>query len=106
MSVQETIPKTILLSQCVCAASPWYKPFHRSFRAACYLVSHALVAIIIIALITLIQRVLIADGNPLLFDVCPLRYIFDAVDVTILGVFMWFGTLEAIETFKGHEHAH
>ena len=80
--------------------SPWYRPFRRAIWPACYLIAHAVVAILLIGVITLVQHVLRLDGDPKLFDVIPLRYIFDVVDVAILVLFLIFGTLEGVQVFK------
>ena len=79
---------------------PWHRPFVRAFRAGSYLVSHALLALLLIGLISLVQRALNWDGNPKLFDILPLRYIFDAIDLLILTAFMIFGTIEATQIFR------
>jgi hypothetical protein len=64
------------------------------------LVAHFLVAVSLVTLSALAQKWLLVEGDPHLFDVCPVRYIFDAIDVIMLALFMVFGTLEAIEAFK------
>jgi hypothetical protein len=84
--------------------APWYRPFKKAFRSFCYLLAHTLVAVTIIAVIEAIRAVIEWFGNPKLFDFLPLRYIFDAVDVSILTVFLIFGTAEAIREFKGDEN--
>jgi hypothetical protein len=83
--------------------TPWYYPFKKAFRSGCYLVAHALVAFLIIGLSEAIKRALLWDGDPKLFDFVPLRYIFDAVDIGILAVFLIFGTIEAIRVFRENE---
>lgn len=90
------------LGHCFMAA-PWYRPFKKAFRSGCYLVAHAMVAFLIIGLSEAIKRVLLWDGDPELFDLVPLRYIFDAVDIGILAVFLFFGTKEAIQVFRENE---
>jgi hypothetical protein len=83
--------------------APWYRPFRKAFRSGCYLAAHAVEAFLIIGLIAAIQRALIWDGDPRLFDVVPLRYPFDAVDIGILAAFLIFGTREAMHAFRGDE---
>jgi hypothetical protein len=78
----------------------WYRPLRRAIWPACYLVAHALVALLIIGLISFIQYVLKFDGDPKLFDVVPLRYLFDVMDIAILLLFLVFGTLEGIQVFR------
>lgn len=81
----------------------WSYPFKKAFKAACYLVAHFLVATLIIAMMAGVQHVLALDGDPKLFDFCPVRYIFDGVDIAILAVFVVFGTKEAIEVFREND---
>jgi hypothetical protein len=83
--------------------APWSRPFKKAFRSGCYLVAHAMVAILIIGLIAAIKRALMWDGDPKLFDFFPLRYIFDAADIGILAVFLIFGTIEAIQVFREND---
>lgn len=84
-------------------AAPWYRPFKNAFRSGCYLLAHALVAIMLIGLIAIVKWILVEAGDPKLFDFCPLRYIFDAVDVAVLCVFLVFGIREAIKVFRENE---
>ena len=80
--------------------APWYRPLQRAFRAATYLVAHAGLALLMVGLISLVQWTLNRNGDPKLFDVLPLRYIFDAIDLLILATFMIFGTAEAVQAFR------
>ena len=41
-------------------------------------------------------------GDPKLFDRIPVKYIFDAMDVFVLVVFVVFGTAEAYVVFQEH----
>jgi hypothetical protein len=56
-----------------------------------------------LAAIYLLQVLLKAVGDPKLFDVLPLRYIFDGMDLAILLAFIVLGTLEAIRVFRETE---
>lgn len=78
----------------------WYNPFNKAFRSACYLIAHAMIALLIIVIGFVIYWTLVRVGDPRLFDICPLRYIFDVVDLAILAVFLVFGTIEAIRVFR------
>ena len=78
----------------------WYRPLQKALRAATYLVAHAGLALLMVGLISLVQWALNRDGDPKLFDVLPLRYIFDAIDLLILATFMIFGTAEAVQVFR------
>ena len=87
---------------------PWYNPLRKAFRSACYLVAHGLVALLIIGISEVIRWFLIRNGDPRLFDICPMRYIFDLVDLAVAGVFLVFGTIEGVRVFResdnGEEH--
>jgi hypothetical protein len=83
--------------------APWYRPFKKAFRSGCYLVAHAMIGLLIVGLFAAIQRAIMWDGDPKLFDFFPLRYIFDAVDIGILAVFLTFGTIEAIQVFREND---
>jgi hypothetical protein len=79
---------------------PWYNPFKKAVRSGCYLVAHGAIALLIIGIFAVINWILVRIGDPRLFDICPLRYIFDLVDLAISGVFVVFGTIEAIRVFR------
>jgi hypothetical protein len=83
--------------------APLQRPFKKAFRLGAYLLAHTLVALLLIAIIEVIRHILVYLGDPELFDLCPLRYIFDLMDGAILVVFLVFGTLEAIEVFKEND---
>jgi len=68
-------------------------------RAGAYLLAHLLVSMIIVAICAAVQKVLLWDGDPKLFDAVPLRYVFDAIDLGILVAFLVFGTREAWKVF-------
>jgi hypothetical protein len=63
-----------------------------------------MVALVFIGVITLFQWLLLSLGDPKLFDIVPVRFLFDGMDVAIFVAFLVFGTLEAINVFRGrHE---
>lgn len=78
----------------------WYAPFVRLLRAAAYLTSHTLVALLLVAAISLVERWIHQLGDPTLFGKIPLRWFFDAMDVAILIVFITFGVIEAVTAFR------
>jgi len=84
--------------------SRWYAPFIRLLRAAAYLTSHTLVALLLIGAITVVEELIHRVGDPILFGRVPLHWFFDAMDVTILLVFMVFGTIEGIRAFENEDH--
>ena len=79
---------------------PWYSSFGKALRWGSYVAAHALVASLILGAIYLIQELLIVAGDPKLFDLIPLRYIFDGMDLGILLAFVVLGTLEAVRVFR------
>jgi hypothetical protein len=81
---------------------PWYTPLGRGLRAGAFFTAHLAVALVIIAGIHLIQSALAFLGNPLLFGLVPVKYIFDAVDVFVLLEFVVFGSMEAYVVFMEH----
>ena len=85
-------------------SGPWYSSFGKALRWGSYVAAHAVVAIIILGAIYLIQQLLIMAGDPKLFDVIPLRYIFDGMDLGILLAFIVLGTLEAVRVFREQEN--
>jgi hypothetical protein len=74
----------------------------RAVRAAVFLAVHVVLALIIIAGLYAVQLGLIAIGDPKLFDIIPVRYIFDAMDVGVLIAFCLFGGMEAYLLFQEH----
>jgi hypothetical protein len=59
-----------------------------------------LVTIVLIAVVHGIQWLVILAGDPKLFDVLPLRYLLDGMDLTLLLVFVVLGTMEAVRVFR------
>ena len=81
---------------------PWYTPLGRGLRAGAFFVAHLAVALLIVGGIYLIQSALSYLGNPLLFDVIPIKYVFDALDIFVVIEFVVFGTMEAYVVFLEH----
>lgn len=63
--------------------------------------AHALVAILLLAVVAGLQRLVLQAGDPRLFDIIPLRWVFDGMDLGIIVAFLIIGTLEAVRVFKG-----
>ena len=82
----------------------WRTPYSRALRALSYLAAHALVAVAMIVLIELVQSVLAMFGEPRLFGILPIRYIFDFADLVLLVEFLVLGTREAVRQFRGGDH--
>jgi hypothetical protein len=81
-------------------AKPWYSAFETAWRWGSYIAAHALVACVLIGAIELIQLLILRAGDPKLFDIVPLRYIFDGMDLAILLAFLVVGTIEAVRVFR------
>jgi hypothetical protein len=79
---------------------PWYSAFETAWRWGSYIAAHALVAVVLVGAIEFIQKLILRLGDPKLFDIVPLRYIFDGMDLAILLAFLVIGTLEAIAVFR------
>jgi hypothetical protein len=80
----------------------WYGAFATAWRWGSFIAAHALVALVLIGVIALIQRLILQLGDPKLFDMIPLRYIFDGMDLGILAAFLVLGSVEAVNVFRGH----
>ena len=66
----------------------------RAVQAVLFLGIHISIAVLFIWAIWLVQISLIAVGDPKLFNVMPVRFLFDAIDLGIAMAFFLFGTLE------------
>ena len=65
--------------------APWQRHFHKAARSGAYLLAHLLVSMVIVAMCAI--------------DAVPLRYVFDAIGLGILVMFLVFGTREAWPAF-------
>jgi hypothetical protein len=78
-------------------------PFRKVLRAAQFFVSDTVIAGVIITCIWGLSswfHALWGQAEPLLFDRLPLRYLFDAVDVAVIGMFGWRAVCSAARVFK------
>jgi hypothetical protein len=78
-------------------------PLWKVLRAARFFVSHTGIAAVIITCIWALEfwfRTLWGQADPLLFDVLPLRYLFHAIDVGVIGVFGWYTVCSAAAAFN------
>jgi hypothetical protein len=75
----------------------------RPYRAGVALLGHfvliAFVAVVVWGMEWLYQR-LWPSEDPKLFDVIPLRYLFDAGELGIIGVFVVWGMIEAHKQYR------
>jgi hypothetical protein len=77
--------------------------FRKVLRAAQFFVSDTVIAGVIITCIwglSLWFHALWGQADHLLFDRLPLRYLFDAVDVGVIGMFGWRAVCSAAVVFK------
>jgi hypothetical protein len=79
---------------------PWHAPITKALRAAAYFVAHAAVALVIIGAISLVRAACQWLGDPKLFDLIPLVYLFDAMELAALAVFIPCGVIEAYRVFR------
>lgn len=76
------------------------QPFIKAWRVGCFLLAHLLVTLGLIAVIEVVRWALSRLDDPKLFDFIPLRYVFDAMDMGILIVFLIMGTFHAVAVFR------
>jgi hypothetical protein len=74
--------------------------FARALQAIAFLGIHIGIAVMFIWAIWLVQISLTAVGDPRLFDVMPVRFVFDAIDVGIGLAFFLFGILEVCVIYR------
>jgi len=82
-----------------------WKPIERAIAAAIFLVVHTFLAALLITCMYALERwikYLWAVDNPLLFNLLPITYIFDAIDLGFIVIFGYRGLLAANNAFK-HE---
>ena len=75
----------------------------RAFNAAIVLLSHGMLAALLIAIFEGIERLFGYAGQGreiLVFDAFPLRYLFQALDVGMIALFGVMGFKEAYEVMK------
>lgn len=62
--------------------------------------AHLAVALLLIGGITLVSRWISRVGDPMFFDVVPVRYLFDLMDATVVAVFGWYGVRDTRDAFR------
>lgn len=55
-------------------------------------ISHTVVAIILLSGGLLMHHIVVEYGDPKLYDLVPLRYVVDTIDLGVLGAYIVFGT--------------
>ena len=84
------------------AESMW-EPLWVASRAAILFAGHIGLAILLLCGIWLLEHVFVAlwgHADPLLFDVVPVRYLFNFTDTCVLGVFAFCGTTETYRALR------
>ena len=78
----------------------WYDSASKAVRWGIFILCHAIVASVLIGAIHVVQWLVVLTGDHKLFDVIPLRYVFDGMDAGILLAFVVLGTMEAVRVFR------
>ena len=81
-------------------STPWHAPFRKGARVCCYLAAHLLVTLVLLAGIEVVRWALVSLHDPKLFDVVPLRYVFDVMDVGLLLTFIIMGTIHGFMVWR------
>jgi hypothetical protein len=75
----------------------------KPIRAAAFLITHTALAFLVIVGIYGVERFIAylwQQRDPLLLDIVPLRYFFDAIDIGVLIVFGVRGIIAAYRAFE------
>ena len=82
---------------------PFWSPVLKALRASLFFACHTAIAAVILICIWALSRLfpkLWGPDDPLLFDRVPLRYLFDALDLSVIVVFGWNTVRSAIAAFR------
>lgn len=82
------------------------KSLHKAARAGAVVVGHTLIAAVLIVCAGGVERLilLVNDGHdPLVYGRLPLSYLFQTIDIAMIGVFGFYGLVEAIRIMRGEE---
>jgi Na+-driven multidrug efflux pump len=75
----------------------------KALRAAVVVVGHAFIAAVLVGCASAVDHLILYlnDGHEMMvYNRLPLSYLFQTVDVALIGVFGIFGVLEAIEIMR------
>lgn len=78
----------------------------KAARAGVAIIGHTLIAAVIIVCASGVERLILLmnDGHdPLIYGRLPLSYLFQTIDVAMIGVFGFFGLVEAIRIMRGDD---
>jgi hypothetical protein len=76
---------------------------HKAIRGAVIVVGHALIASVLVICSAAVDHLIryLNDGQEMLvYNRLPLSYLFQTVDVAMIGVFGVFGLIEAIRIMR------
>jgi hypothetical protein len=80
---------------------------HRALRAAVIFLSHAFLACVLVFgtwVVDLFIRLLSGGQQILIYGVLPLSYLFQTVDVAMIGLFGAYGVIEAARVLRSDEN--
>jgi hypothetical protein len=80
----------------------WWDIFPRVLKAAIAFLTHATLAIVLIASISLVEKALsVTDvGSHLIVDILPMRYLFDLIDAAVILIFGFYGLRDLIHELR------
>ncbi len=78
----------------------WYSPIWKSLHLATIAAGHTLVAVVLFSGGLYLHRLVVENGDELLYDRVPLRYIVDTMDLAVLGSYIVFGTRSFARAIK------
>jgi hypothetical protein len=79
---------------------------HRAMRAAVVFLAHAFLACVLVFgawLVDLFIRLLSGSREILIYGVLPLSYLFQTVDVAMIGLFGAYGVIEAARALRSDD---
>lgn len=75
----------------------------KALRAAVIVIGHALIAAVLVISASGVEHLIryLNDGHDILiYGRLPMSYLFQTIDVSMIGVFGFFGVTEAIKTMR------
>lgn len=81
----------------------WWAPLRRAFRAGIAFIGHLAVSLVLVGCIRALElaiRWLWGGEEPLLFERVPLQYLFHALDLAVILILIYWGTVEAFRKLK------
>ena len=72
----------------------------RTFGLVIFLICHTVITLVLILVAYAAHYLILATGDPKLFDAVPLRYLFDAMDAGLIVSYIALGTIGAFLAFR------